>query len=78
MLLNKTCDLQQENNPLRLSDVPLPIPKTGELLIKVFVCGICHTELDEIEGRTPPAQFPAILGHQIVGNRTPSQINENQ
>ncbi len=31
------------------------------------VCGVCHTELDEIEGRTPPPQFPVILGHQAVG-----------
>jgi propanol-preferring alcohol dehydrogenase len=28
---------------------------------------VCHTELDEIEGRTPPSEFPRILGHQVVG-----------
>ena len=28
---------------------------------------MCHTELDEIEGRTPPSQLPRILGHQVVG-----------
>ncbi|MCK4690549.1 MAG: alcohol dehydrogenase catalytic domain-containing protein, partial [Desulfuromonadales bacterium] len=27
----------------------------------------CHTELDEIEGRTPPPRLPVILGHQAVG-----------
>jgi propanol-preferring alcohol dehydrogenase len=31
------------------------------------VCGVCHTELDEIEGRTSPSRFPIIVGHQIVG-----------
>jgi alcohol dehydrogenase, propanol-preferring len=33
----------------------------------VSTCGVCHTELDEIEGRTPPPRFPMVLGHQIVG-----------
>ena len=30
-------------------------------------CGVCHTELDEIEGRTPPPHLPMVLGHQVVG-----------
>ena len=29
-------------------------------------CGVCHTELDEIEGRTPPG-LPVVPGHQVVG-----------
>jgi len=33
----------------------------------VSVCGVCHTELDEIEGRTPPPSYPLIPGHQVVG-----------
>jgi len=36
-------------------------------LIKVSTCGVCHTELDEIEGRTRPPRLPIVLGHQIVG-----------
>jgi propanol-preferring alcohol dehydrogenase len=35
--------------------------------VKVSTCGVCHTELDEIEGRTPPVKLPIILGHQVVG-----------
>jgi len=31
------------------------------------LCGVCHTELDEIEGRTPPPRLPVVLGHQVVG-----------
>jgi len=38
-----------------------------EVLIKIAVCGVCHTEIDEIEGRTPPSTFPVIPGHQVVG-----------
>ena len=45
----------------------MPAPGNAEILIKVSACGVCHTELDEIEGRTPPPNLPIILGHQIVG-----------
>lgn len=53
--------------PLRFSEVAEPAPGGDEILIAVSACGVCHTELDEIEGRTPPPVFPVILGHQVVG-----------
>ncbi|MBC7130260.1 zinc-dependent alcohol dehydrogenase family protein [Candidatus Bathyarchaeota archaeon] len=55
-----------EEAPLELKEVPMQKPKGKEILIKVSVCGICHTELDEIEGRVRP-KLPIILGHQVVG-----------
>jgi len=48
-------------------DFPRPIPAGKEVLLKVSVCGVCHTELDEIEGRIPYLKLPLILGHQVVG-----------
>jgi propanol-preferring alcohol dehydrogenase len=56
-----------DEKPLKLREVAIPQPKAKEILIKVSVCGICHTELDEIEGRLPPPKLPIILGHQVVG-----------
>jgi propanol-preferring alcohol dehydrogenase len=56
-----------EDAPLELREVPQPIPVAGEILIRVSACGVCHTELDEIEGRTPPPSLPIVPGHQIVG-----------
>lgn len=67
MILNRLSDLRENSAPLELVDVPTPVPGAGEILIKVAVCGVCHTELDEIEGRTPPPRLPIILGHQVVG-----------
>jgi propanol-preferring alcohol dehydrogenase len=67
MLLNKVCDLNENTMPLIFADIPKPVVGENEVLIKVKTCGVCHTELDEIEGRTPPSKYPVILGHQVVG-----------
>jgi propanol-preferring alcohol dehydrogenase len=67
MVLKGICSLGDNKRPLELVDVPTPIPGDREVLIKVSACGVCHTELDEIEGRTVPPRFPIVLGHQIVG-----------
>lgn len=74
MLLNQLADLRQNHQPLELSNLPNPKPGEGEILIKVSACGVCHTELDEIEGRTPPPTLPAVLGHQVIGHVVESGI----
>jgi propanol-preferring alcohol dehydrogenase len=56
-----------EEKPLRLADLPVAVPAQGEILVRISACGVCHTELDEIEGRVSPSRFPMILGHEIVG-----------
>ncbi len=66
-LLEKVATLKENPEPLRLVELPIPEPGPGEALVKVSACGVCHTELDEIEGRTPPPKLPIILGHEIVG-----------
>ena len=65
MIIKKIC--QVEEKPLELVDLPVPVPDSGQILVRVSTCGVCHTELDEIEGRVPPSRFPMILGHEIVG-----------
>jgi propanol-preferring alcohol dehydrogenase len=67
MVLPAIGALQENPEPLTLADLPVPQPAGGEVLIRVAVCGVCHTELDEIEGRLPPPQLPVVLGHQVVG-----------
>lgn len=67
MLLTHIVNLADDPAPLRSATLPEPIPGDGEVLIRVAACGVCHTELDEIEGRTPPPQLPVVLGHQVVG-----------
>ncbi len=67
MILRKISDLRENPAPLEPGDWPDPVPGEKEILVRVAACGICHTEIDEIEGRTPPPRLPMILGHQIVG-----------
>ena len=67
MLLKSVSDLRTDNKPLESSDVPIPKPGKEEILLRVRASGVCHTELDEIEGRTPPPRYPVIPGHQVVG-----------
>ncbi len=67
MVLKKPCNLKENQTPLELMELPVPVPGDREILLKVSACGVCHTELDEIEGRTPPRQLPIVLGHQVVG-----------
>jgi propanol-preferring alcohol dehydrogenase len=78
MVLNKICDLEKDKNPLQLTTLPIPAPKDEEILIKISACGVCHTELDEIEGRTPPNRLPIVLGHQVVGKVQESGLNANR
>lgn len=67
MVINKISSFEENQNPLEVVDLPVPIPSEKEILIKVTTCGVCHTELDEIEGRTPPPRLPVVPGHQAVG-----------
>ena len=53
--------------PLRLSDLPVPMPGPGQVRLRVLVCGVCHTDLHTVEGDIHPPTLPVIPGHQAVG-----------
>lgn len=67
MVLRAITSLRDNPAPLELTEMSEPAPGPGELLVRVAACGVCHTELDEIEGRTPPPELPVVPGHQVVG-----------
>lgn len=67
MLLTQLGAVDESRPPLSSSDIELPEPGPGKLRLRVLACGVCHTELDEIEGRTPPPLLPVIPGHEVVG-----------
>jgi propanol-preferring alcohol dehydrogenase len=79
MMLNEICEIKVEGRspqpntlpanaePLQLVELPIQVPGPQDVLIKVLACGICRTELDQIEGRIIPPRLPVIPGHQPVG-----------
>jgi propanol-preferring alcohol dehydrogenase len=66
-ILKKIVRIDEEPEPLEIVEWPEPEVEDHEILVKVIACGVCHTELDEIEGRTPPPRLPVIPGHQVIG-----------
>jgi len=67
MVIGRILSLEEGGLPLEAVDLPVPEPDAGEIRIKVLTCGVCHTELDEIEGRTAPRRLPVVPGHEVVG-----------
>jgi propanol-preferring alcohol dehydrogenase len=67
MQLHTIASLDDEPDPLVLADIPAPTAREHEVLLQVSACGVCHTELDEIEGRTPPPRLPVVPGHEVIG-----------
>jgi len=53
--------------PLQLESVPKPVPKPGEVLVKITAAGICGTELHFLSGLLNLGVQPLTLGHEIVG-----------
>ena len=66
-VLEKITNVRENPQPLSFVEIPDPVPGEKQIRVRVSACGVCHTELDEIEGRTPPVSLPFIPGHQIVG-----------
>ena len=65
MLLGKSADIQTK--PLAWIELPAPETGSGEVRLRVQVCGVCRTDLHIVEGDLPPAKRPVIPGHEVVG-----------
>ena len=80
MQITEITRVDQNPQPLKKVELPVPRPGEGEILIQISACSVCHTELDEIEGRTPPPILPVIPGHQVVGKIVEKgpQVNKGQ
>ena len=65
MILKRFAPIDQ--NPLELVDLPIPEPDPENILLRIKVCGVCHTDLHTIEGELPEVKLPIIPGHQVVG-----------
>jgi propanol-preferring alcohol dehydrogenase len=59
--------LEQQGQPLKLVDLPDPVPGPGQLLLEVQACGVCRTDLHLRDAEIEAGKLPVVLGHQIVG-----------
>ena len=66
----------QSGNWLSIEDVPMPRPRSGEILIKVIACGVCRTDLHIVEGDLPALRSHITPGHQIVGEVVEGGTND--
>jgi propanol-preferring alcohol dehydrogenase len=56
-----------DTNPLALSEVTIPEPAAGEVLVEIIACGICRTDLHVVEGELSQKLREVVPGHQVVG-----------
>jgi S-(hydroxymethyl)glutathione dehydrogenase / alcohol dehydrogenase len=59
--------LEEFGQPLVVEDVELAEPKTGEALVRLVACGVCHTDLYTASGADPTGYAPCVLGHEGAG-----------
>lgn len=59
--------LEEQEEPLREMELPVPEPNSEQVLIKVHTCGVCRTDLHIVDGELEEPKLPLILGHEIVG-----------
>ncbi|MFI1235882.1 zinc-binding alcohol dehydrogenase family protein [Nocardia salmonicida] len=52
--------------PLRMGREPVPVPESGELLVRVLSCGVCRTDLHVVEGDLPVHRQAVTPGHEVV------------
>ena len=67
MLTMRAAVLEEFGKPLVIQDVDLEAPKTGEVLVKLKACGVCHTDLYTASGVDPSGYAPCVLGHEGAG-----------
>lgn len=53
--------------PLELQDLPMPKPSNEGVILKVEVCGVCHSDLFHARGHVKGTNTPFIPGHEITG-----------
>ncbi len=52
---------------LAVTEVAVPEPGPGEVLVEVALTGICATDVHIVDGHFPTARYPLVLGHEVTG-----------
>ena len=58
----------KEKGILELQSHDIPVPKAGQVCVKVQYAGICGSDIHALHGLQPSLSFPCVLGHELVGS----------
>src|SRR4026207_406168 len=64
--------VEEFGEPLVVQELELAEPKSGEVLVRLVACGVCHTDLYTASGADPSGHAPCVLRHRGRGVRTPA------
>ena len=67
--------LEQFGAPLDVQTVELAPPRSGEVLVRLHACGVCHTDMYSASGVDPSGYSPCVLGHEGAG--VVEEVGEN-
>ena len=56
-----------------IRDIPMPVPKAGEALLRILYCGICGADVASFTGNQPFTTYPRIPGHEFSARWFPSR-----
>ncbi|EFJ21696.1 hypothetical protein SELMODRAFT_417113 [Selaginella moellendorffii] len=59
--------LEAPGSALKLTELPIPEPRDGQVRVKVSACAVCRTDLHVVDGELKEPNLPIIPGHEIVG-----------
>jgi S-(hydroxymethyl)glutathione dehydrogenase / alcohol dehydrogenase len=59
--------LEEFGSPLQVQELDLAEPRSGEVLVRLVACGVCHTDLYTASGADPSGYAPTVLGHEGAG-----------
>ena len=64
----KAAFVTEFGKPLTIGELPVPQPKSGQGLIKIEACGVCHTDVHAVDGDWPvKPTTPFVPGHEGIG-----------
>jgi propanol-preferring alcohol dehydrogenase len=59
---------EKVGEPLRLTELAVPSPGPGQVLLRVNACAVCRTDLHVVDGELAQPKLSLIPGHEIIGN----------
>ena len=62
----KAAIIEEKGQDFQIVDMELDSPRSGEVLVKVAACGVCHTD-DMARLQFAPVPLPAVFGHEGCG-----------